>query len=164
MSCPNGMVIPAGGSNVERQSLSADFKRTQDLPSCEGMLEILPLLVLNASKWRDFATKTWNYLLPLKPPGNASLAAVALSLPALRWVTFTYLAKLEVRNFWIFLIRAVRALESSHRGLPYPKARRNTYQRMAAFPSVCPLLGSIGSSVPYRYRQKCYRSNVSYQQ
>lgn len=77
---------------------------------------------------RDFATKTWNYLWPLKPPGNASLAAAALSLPALRWVTFTHLAKLKVRNFWIFfLIHAVRALKSSHRGLLYPKARRNTY-------------------------------------
>ncbi|EOB04164.1 Zinc finger protein 503 [Anas platyrhynchos] len=44
-------------TQVEREPLSADFKRTQDLPLCEGMLEILPLLVLEASKWRAPATK-----------------------------------------------------------------------------------------------------------
>lgn len=47
-------------TQVETESLSVDFKKDWDLLSCEGMLEILHLPVLEAPRLRDFATKTWN--------------------------------------------------------------------------------------------------------
>lgn len=47
-------------TQIETQSLSVDFKGNWDLSLCKGVLEILHLSLLEASKQRDFATKTQN--------------------------------------------------------------------------------------------------------
>lgn len=116
-------------TQAETESLSVDFKRDWNLLSCEGMLEILHLPVLEAPHLKDFATKTWNNTYGYSRI-QARVALQQLPYPWLPWNSQPVANSAQLGDEELLdLLSAVRALESSHRGLLDPKARRNAYQR-----------------------------------